>query len=87
MYISGEYNAQLSDGKNVERPVKHGDGKDIEKDREGIVVHEDGRPFEEWIGPRTVVNYSNRTLKPILLPNATDDYQFGHDSYIVKVIR
>jgi hypothetical protein len=95
-YISGEYNVKISDGKRgvkrrgskpsaegTEGNSEEGEGKDDEGD--SILVYEDGRPFEEWIGPHTVVNFSKRTMKPILLPSASEDYQFGNDAYIVKV--
>eukprot|EP00026_Physarum_polycephalum_P000093 Phypoly_transcript_00093.p1 GENE.Phypoly_transcript_00093~~Phypoly_transcript_00093.p1 ORF type:complete len:2228 (+),score=422.82 Phypoly_transcript_00093:105-6788(+) len=89
LLISGEYNGGgKSDKKGGGKREGGGEveGKEGEREEEGesIVVYEDGRPFEDWVGPHTVVNFSRRTLKPILIPCANEDYQFGNDAYIVK---
>lgn len=59
-----------------------------EEEEEGgtkVDVYPDGRPFEEWDGPQSLVNFAKRTLKPVLLSCAKDDPQFGDDLYLVKV--
>jgi hypothetical protein len=85
--MSGEYNLKLPDDKRKnkgESRAEGGEGKVSEGDGESV-VYEEGRHFDEWAGPRTVVNFCRRTLKPILLPSASDDHQFGNDVYILKV--
>lgn len=87
-YISGECsNKPLN--KSVDRVAStesEGDGQIPSEDGDlCIVVHNNGKDIDEWVGPHSVVNFTRRTLKPSLLSSAVDDYQFGGDPYISQV--
>ena len=98
VYISGEYYEKPKGERGAEAATEQ-DGRTTEEEKGGrkqgvtgeeganiIVGYADGIPFQEWVGPQSVVNFSKRTVKPILLSCAKDDYQFGNDPYVMKVI-
>ena len=100
-YISGEYHEKSKGPRNAGEPRAQRKGEtgeaengneetkeDCRNEDEKVYIegYADGLPFEEWVGPQSIVNFSKRTSKPVLLSCAKDDYQFGNDPYIVKVL-
>ena len=69
-------------GKGEQQQTKEGEEK---KEGQSVIVHADGKPFEEWVGPQSVVGTCRSTLKSVLLPCAINDDQFRDGPYIVKV--